>query len=336
MESNNRSTRRRIYWILGLGLLAVFGVGESLRYALQPIKTPSAASGGDGPLPTIVVKAPPNPAQLTYKPPKRASSSEVIQQMDAFYQKAAIRWVAYRFRGIASDGSISLGALRLATGIPPLPQSLRKAGIAVPSSLPAQGSVQGITPGIIQNLVTEEQSQHVSLSQSENILLLQTLGQVALAADSNNPFRFIAELDGVVLKGPQQNLDQWTVEPAGPFMSHITSVGAGILPNATHIYRGWSKISQNLTVQWNPAPTVPGQTVVAEATFQDPVQVAGIAAVKLGGAIGDVTMTPFSSVTLGLVRSGSQERWYVMDYQFNLAKPHVTKILANALNGQAQ
>ncbi len=340
-SSGKNAESRRLYWTLAIGGLAIAGSGLLLSHSLHKLNATQFGASGSDPVPLVRRQKPPNPALLTYRTHiGSASSFQEIQSADRYYQNAAARWVAYRFRLVQvrgpDAGKISLQALRLASGIVPLPKTLAAAGVKVTPSTPADGSIQGISGAAVGRLTDQAKIRGTPITPSEAKALLQSTASAGLAFESNNPLTLLNYVDGLAPKRPFGLFGQSVVDPRGALMTHIVGANAGILPNAVHFYRRWALVASNPRAQWLKPTPMAGQTVEAEVRLTDPVSVDAISTAEHGGVIADTTMTPFQSVTLVLIQSQGKNLWFVTGYQLHDANLHVTKVLAHALDGQVQ
>lgn len=334
-----RSRPRGMYWTLILGGLAIVVAGWLLSRSLSHLNfgQPGTAVGGG---PVVVPKKPPNPSTLSYHAKNGEPPFDQIKSADQFYQEAAARWIAFRFRGVsnrgANAGQISLKALRLASGIVPLPKSMAAAGVHLPPGTPPDGSVQGVSNALIQSLIQGARAQGTTISSSQAKALLNAVGSADLAIESNNPLSFLSYLDGVSSTGSSTLLAQSAVDHQGPLMKHMVGVDAGVLPNAVHYYYRWAVLPSSLQVSWVKPSSIAGQSVVAEVRMSNPAAVRAIATAQHGGVLADVTAKPLKEATLALIQNKGTFHWYIVQYQMVAAPEHVSKVIANALDGQAR
>lgn len=325
------SEKRQLLWIAVFGGLAILAAGGLFLRAFSHYAVQKAQALPGAPSPTALPKSPPNPAHLSFRAKPSWPLYHQIAAVDAFYRSAAARWIAYRFRGIVTDGPnaglISVQTVRLAAGIVPLPPTLSAAHIALPPTTPVADSIQ-LHPGLISTLVASARSQRVSLTQAQARALAMTTARAALAVESNDPLNLLSYLDGPWSPAGQARLDQIAVRPKGSLMRRIVGSTHGDLPNAVYFYRAWATVTPE-PIAWIRADGTP---FIAEARLTSPVIVDGVASAVHGGAIADVNARPFSSVTLGLLRSAGQSRWYVLGYHLNLRLPQATHILRNDLD----
>lgn len=324
MATEPGSPNYRAYLGLTAGLLAIAGASALLWHSLQRHR--EVAYRGDTALPAAsVVKAPPNPSDLSFSPPT-GSVLKTIGATDAYYHTATARWLHHRYPGLAPDGSISLNTLRLATGGVPLPTSLASIHVTVPASMPANNSV-----AVAATLPST--SGHITPpSPAEQRALWTTVGQAALAYDSNNPLAYLDYLDGTApLDG--RMLARAAVNPSGRFIQHIAGKASGLIPNGHHFYRTWAVVTPT-AAGWQTPETIAGQSLLNQVTLDNPVQVDALATMQAGTSLDQISTDPFRSMTLGLVASPSGNHWFILHYTVNAAPWRIHHVLDNALQNQ--
>ena len=203
-----------------------------------------------------------------------------------------------------------------------VPMSL--AGIALPPGTPSNGSIVGMTPQELQMVWEFSMKRWPTLTLAETQSAITTAADFVMEINSSNPASALQYEDPYSDGGgADQSLLDNAANPNYPIIQYFTASKAngGMLSWRQVEYESWVSLSLNPQdffsgstqfSQYDPVTTTPaGHVLIGNLAVQD----FSFHTVESGLVDGHLTVgrydAPIGTVSLALIHSGGQARWYV-------------------------